>query len=100
MNGSKRASMQYRPFTIDEFKKFAGDVGDIITYRFKKFENDNIRCLITAISENLHKNGNTTYLITLGHINFTLDDLYNDCELKLDNKYTPFGVKYNDHNSV
>ena len=76
---------EYRAFTLAEWVD-QHEIGEVIHYRSKSEE---IEAHVMYMGTYHHKNKGT---IVLGVASYTLDCLFEDCEIEIDGKWQPFGV--------
>ena len=76
---------KYRAFTLAEWIN-QHEIGDVIHYRSKS---ERIEAHIMYMGTYHHKNKGT---IVLGVASFTLDCLFEDCEIEINGEWLPFGV--------
>lgn len=75
----------YRPYTLTEWIN-QHEIGDVIHYRSKSEE---IEAHVMYMGTYHHKNKGT---IVLGVASYTLDCLFEDCEIEMNGEWQPFGV--------
>jgi hypothetical protein len=76
---------KYRPYSLAEWIN-QHEIGEIIHYRSKS---ERIEAHIMYMGTYHHKNKGT---IVLGVASFTLDCLFEDCEIEINGEWLPFGV--------
>ena len=81
----KPVEKKYRAFTLTEWIN-QHEIGQIIHYRSKSEE---VEAHIMYMGTYHHKNKGT---IVLGVASYTLDCLFEECELEIDGEWMPFGV--------
>ena len=81
----KESEKKYRAFTLTEWIN-QHEIGDVIHYRSKL---DGIEAHVMYMGTYHHKNKGT---IVLGVASYTLDCLFEECEIEIDGKWLPFGV--------
>ena len=81
----KESEKKYRAFTLTEWIN-QHEIGDVIHYRSKS---EGIEAHIMYMGTYHHKNKGT---IVLGVASYTLDCLFEECEIEIDGKWLPFGV--------
>lgn len=85
----KEPEKKYRAFTLAEWIE-KHEIGEVIHYRSKS---DGIEANIMYMGTYHHKNKGT---IVLGVASFTLDCLFEDCEIEINGEWQPFGVVEDD----
>lgn len=81
----KEPEKKYRPYTLAEWIN-QHEIGDVIHYRSKS---EGIEAHIMYNGTYHHKTKGT---IVLGVASFTLDCLFEDCEIEMNGEWLPFGV--------
>ena len=81
----KESEKKYRPYTLTEWIN-QHEIGDVIHYRSKSEE---IEAHVMYMGTYHHKNKGT---IVLGVASYTLDCLFEDCEIEMNGEWQPFGV--------
>ena len=81
----EESEKKYRAFTLTEWIN-QHEIGQIIHYRSKSEE---VEAHIMYMGTYHHKNKGT---IVLGVASYTLDCLFEECELEIDGEWMPFGV--------
>ena len=81
----KEPEKKYRAFTLTEWIN-QHEIGEVIHYRSKSEE---IEAHVMYMGTYHHKNKGT---IVLGVASYTLDCLFEDCEIEVNGKWQPFGV--------
>ena len=81
----KESEKKYRAFTLAEWIEHH-EIGEVIHYRSKS---EKIEAHVMYMGTYHHKNKGT---IVLGVASYTLDCLFEDCEIEIDGKWQPFGV--------
>lgn len=81
----KPVEKKYRPYTLAEWID-QHEIGDVIHYRSKSEE---IEAHVMYMGTYHHKNKGT---IVLGVASYTLDCLFEDCEIEVNGEWQPFGV--------
>ena len=81
----KEPEKKYRSFTLAEWIE-QHEIGEVIHYRSKSEE---IEAHVMYMGTYHHKNKGT---IVLGVASYTLDCLFEDCEIEIDGKWQPFGA--------
>ena len=76
---------KYRPYSLTEWIN-QHEIGDVIHYRSKS---EGIEAHIMYMGTYHHKNKGT---IVLGVASYTLDCLFEECELEINGEWQPFGV--------
>ena len=77
---------KYRPYTLAEWID-QHEIGDVIHYRSKS---EGIEAHIMYMGTYQHKNKGT---IVLGVASYTLDCLFEDCEIEVNGEWQPFGTE-------
>ena len=85
----KPVEKKYRAFTLTEWIN-QHEIGQIIHYRSKSEE---VEAHIMYMGTYHHKNKGT---IVLGVASYTLDCLFEECELEIDGEWMPFGIEVKD----
>lgn len=81
----KEPEKKYRAFTLAEWID-QHEIGEVIHYRSKS---EGIEAHIMYMGTYHHKNKGT---IVLGVASYTLDCLFEDCEIEVNGEWQPFGV--------
>ena len=81
----KEPEKKFRAFTLAEWVD-QHEIGDVIHYRSKS---EGIEAHLMYMGTYHHKNKGT---IVLGVASFTLDCLFEDCEIEINGEWLPFGV--------
>lgn len=81
----KEKEPEFRPYTLAEWIN-QHEIGEVIHYRSKSEE---IEVHVMYMGTYHHKNKGT---IVLGVASYTLDCLFEDCEIEVNGKWQPFGV--------
>ena len=81
----KESEKKYRAFTLTEWIN-QHEIGEVIHYRSKS---EGVEAHIMYMGTYHHKNKGT---IVLGVASYTLDCLFEECEIEIDGKWLPFGV--------
>ena len=81
----KESEKKYRAFTLPEWIN-QHEIGEVIHYRSKS---EGVEAHIMYMGTYHHKNKGT---IVLGVASYTLDCLFEECEIEIDGKWLPFGV--------
>ena len=81
----KEPEKKYRAFTLAEWIE-QHEIGEVIHYRSKS---EGVEAHIMYMGTYHHKNKGT---IVLGVASYTLDCLFEECEIEIDGKWLPFGV--------
>lgn len=81
----KPVEKKYRPYSLAEWVD-QHEIGEVIHYRSKSGE---IEAHAMYMGTYHHKNKGT---IVLGVASYTLDCLFDDCEIEVNGKWQPFGV--------
>ena len=81
----KEPEEKYRAFTLAEWIN-QHEIGEVIHYRSKS---EGVEAHIMYMGTYHHKNKGT---IVLGVASYTLDCLFEECEIEIDGKWLPFGV--------
>lgn len=81
----KEPEKKYRAFTLAEWIN-QHEIGEVIHYRSKSEE---IEAHVMYMGTYHHKNKGT---IVLGVASYTLDCLFEECEIEVNGKWQPFGV--------
>ena len=81
----KEPEKKYRSFTLAEWIE-QHEIGEVIHYRSKS---EGIEAHIMYMGTYHHKNKGT---IVLGVASYTLDCLFEECELEINGEWQPFGV--------
>ena len=81
----KEPEKKYRAFTLTEWIN-QHEIGDVIHFRNKS---DGIEAHIMYTGTYHHKGKGT---IVLGVVSYTLDCLFEDCEIEVNGVWQPFGV--------
>lgn len=82
----KEPEKKYRAFTLAEWIE-KHEIGEVIHYRSKS---EGIESHIMYMGTYHHKNKGT---IVLGVASYTLDCLFEDCEIEVNGEWQPFGIK-------
>ena len=85
----EESEKKYRAFTLTEWIN-QHEIGQIIHYRSKSEE---VEAHIMYMGTYHHKNKGT---IVLGVASYTLDCLFEECELEIDGEWMPFGIEVKD----
>ena len=85
----EKSEKKYRAFTLTEWIN-QYEIGQIIHYRSKS---DRIEANIMYMGTYHHKGKGT---IVLGVASFTLDCLFEDCEIEINGEWQPFGIEVKD----
>jgi hypothetical protein len=83
---TKEPEKKYRPYSLTEWIN-QHEIGDVIHYRSKS---EKIEAHVMYMGTYHHKNKGT---IVLGVASYTLDCLFDDCEIEVNGEWQPFGIE-------